>query len=102
MTATLLVAYDITHNKARNKIIKLLNRYGTRLQKSVFYCQLDKNRAHQLTEELRNLHFKLCSGRYHKEGMCLQVAVFPLCKSCEDSSFYLGIEDARREDFLLV
>ena len=36
-----LVCYDIVSDRRRNKVSKLLEAYGLRVQKSVFECVLD-------------------------------------------------------------
>ncbi|HCZ07030.1 MAG: CRISPR-associated protein Cas2 [Thermotogota bacterium] len=37
-----LISYDVSDNKKRNKIAKILEEYGKRIQYSVFYCQFSK------------------------------------------------------------
>ncbi len=39
----LVVSYDITNNKARNKIVSILESYGFRVQKSVFEVEITQN-----------------------------------------------------------
>jgi len=39
---TFLISYDVSDNKKRNKVAKILEEYGRRVQYSVFYCQLNK------------------------------------------------------------
>lgn len=39
--AIYLVCYDITDNRRRYQVAKLLSGYGLRVQKSVFECDLD-------------------------------------------------------------
>ena len=36
-----IVAYDISETRERNKVIKVLNNYGERVQESVWTCELD-------------------------------------------------------------
>lgn len=49
-----IIAYDFSDNKKRNKISKILENYGTRIQKSVFQCSLNKGQLHFLKEKLIN------------------------------------------------
>ena len=44
-----LVIYDITDNKRRYKFVKLLEKYGIRVQKSAFEMILDNSRYMSLT-----------------------------------------------------
>lgn len=50
--ALVLIVYDIVDNKKRTKLAKLLNGYGTRVQKSAFEAYLDKAQYNQLVKEL--------------------------------------------------
>jgi CRISPR-associated endonuclease Cas2 len=47
-----LVFYDISNNKFRRKIDKVLKDFGTRFQYSVFLCKLDKNEVELCREKL--------------------------------------------------
>lgn len=49
-----IIAYDFSDNKKRSKISKILENYGTRIQKSVFKCSLHKGQLHFLKEKLIN------------------------------------------------
>lgn len=53
-----LICYDIPDNKRRKKIADLLAGYGTRVQKSVFECQL-KNKQYQ---QLKKRMTKICNS----------------------------------------
>jgi CRISPR-associated protein Cas2 len=52
-----IIVYDIEDNKKRNKIAKLLEKHGERVQKSVFECDLRK-------EQIDNLKNSLASFEY--------------------------------------
>ena len=52
------VVYDISSNKERTKVDKLLKGFGFRIQKSVFECTLDKKGKKQLIENLEKLEIK--------------------------------------------
>ena len=43
-----LAIYDIIDNKRRRKMVKVLESFGVRVQKSAFECVLDKKRYDQL------------------------------------------------------
>ena len=49
------VVYDISSDKERNKVDKLLKSFGFRIQKSVFECRLDKKGKSDLIEKLEGL-----------------------------------------------
>jgi len=50
-----VVAYDISNTKRRNKIAKLLGHYGSRVNLSVFECLLTKSRFEKLRYEIEPL-----------------------------------------------
>ena len=52
MRHRILVCYDISADKRRNKAAKLCESYGQRVQFSVFECPLDETRLARLKAEL--------------------------------------------------
>lgn len=56
---TYLVVYDITNNKKRSKVAKVLQQYGgIRLQKSVFFIDLSQSGLSGLEQNLQNIWLK--------------------------------------------
>ena len=49
----ILVIYDICNDRKRQKLAKLLEGYGFRVQKSAFETYLDTHKYHKLLEALR-------------------------------------------------
>ncbi|MBR4611168.1 MAG: CRISPR-associated endonuclease Cas2 [Kiritimatiellae bacterium] len=47
-----LISYDIADPRRLQRVAKLLKRYGVRLQKSVFACDLDERRYNELRRKL--------------------------------------------------
>ncbi|MDR3223201.1 MAG: CRISPR-associated endonuclease Cas2 [Methanobrevibacter sp.] len=71
-----LAVYDISENKSRNTLIKLLRHFGFyRIQKSVFVGNLSLNKRMDLMEDIE-IH--LSSDRD-------SIILFPICESCKDS-----------------
>ena len=50
-----LVIYDITDNKRRTKMVRCLERYGVRVQKSAFEAFLTERRYNELIERTTRL-----------------------------------------------
>lgn len=50
-----IVCYDISKTKIRNKIIELLETYGVRVNYSVFECNLSKRQLTGLKEDCNKL-----------------------------------------------
>lgn len=48
-----LVAYDISDPKRLYRVAKLMKRYGTRVQRSIFECRLDQTRLKLLLAEIK-------------------------------------------------
>lgn len=49
------VVYDITSDKERGRVDKVLKGFGFRVQKSVFECRMNKRAKEELIEKLSNL-----------------------------------------------
>jgi CRISPR-associated endonuclease Cas2 len=54
-TTEYLFAYDVTDNRERRKVEKLLHNYGFRRQYSVFICRLTRSGKSRLMRELNAL-----------------------------------------------
>lgn len=50
-----LIIYDIVDNKQRNKMVKCLERYGVRVQKSAFEALLGRKKYTRLIEESQRI-----------------------------------------------
>ncbi len=50
-----IVSYDIVNDRRRTKAMKLLKGYGTRVQYSVFECDLDARQLGDLQSKLRDI-----------------------------------------------
>jgi len=53
-----VLVYDITSDRERRKVDKVLRSYGFRVQKSVFECRMTKRSKDELLEKLRKLDVK--------------------------------------------
>lgn len=50
------VVYDISSDKERNKVDRVLKGYGFRIQKSVYECRLTKKSLEELIQKLKELN----------------------------------------------
>ena len=57
-----LICYDISSNKVRREIVKLLSDYGKRVQESVFLCDLSIERVKSLNKDLRAFYARKKHG----------------------------------------
>ena len=69
-----LVAYDICDDKRLRQIAKMMEAYGTRVQRSVFECSLSKQRLADLVHDSRMRMKKLED----------KVQIYKLCRDCRD------------------
>lgn len=77
-----LICYDIVNDSRRNKVSKLLEAYGLRVQKSVFECVLDEKQQEALQKRL----LKLLNKRSD------QVRFYPLSAHCRCKVVVLGMQ----------
>ena len=77
-----LICYDIVNDSRRNKVSKLLEAYGLRVQKSVFECVLDDKQYENLSKRLLKLLNK------HSD----QIRFYPLSAHCRCKVVVLGIQ----------
>lgn len=75
----ILITYDISNDKRRNKVSETLEGYGTRVNFSVFECILSQAKLDKLTREIQNLIDKTDSVRFYY-----------LCQNCIKKSFFIG------------
>lgn len=47
-----IISYDVSDNKKRNKVAKILEEYGERMQYSVFVCYLERKILFKLLERV--------------------------------------------------
>ena len=74
------VAYDITDDKRRNRVAKILKDFGTRIQYSVFECDTDRRSLLRLQSRL-------------EKAIDLQedtITFYHLCMACEKQIDRIG------------
>ncbi len=60
------VAYDVSDDKERARIAKILEGFGFRVQKSVFECRLSRNDRRALVERLEATNISTGSIRIYR------------------------------------
>ena len=76
------VAYDITDDKRRNRVAKVLKDFGTRIQYSVFECNTDRR-------ALLRLQNRLEKAINSDEDT---VTFYHLCATCEKQIDRIGLK----------
>lgn len=74
-----MVAYDIADNRRRNFIAKVLEKYGIRINYSVYECMFTET-------QMRNVQKKLIEIVVSKEDT---VTIYPLCVDCFSKAVYI-------------
>ena len=74
-----VISYDVTDNRRRNRIVKVLQAFGARIQKSVFELVAAPEVLGECLDRLRPL------VKPDEDS----VAVYPLCRRCSAGREYL-------------
>ena len=77
-----VVAYDITNDKRRKKFSEHLEKYGVRVNYSVFEIELNRTKYLKLLEEVEQK--KLINKKYDS------IRFYHICENCIDKSFDLS------------
>lgn len=82
-----LVAYDLSNDRTRRRVAKLLSGYGTRVQRSVFECHLSKKERGHLEDRLAAcLDDAPVAGPLGSRSVRLYV----LCARCRPKARFFG------------
>ena len=76
-----IICYDFSDDKARSRLVKILQKYGTRVQYSVFEFRLDKVTWQKL---IQNLHEKKFLTGNHN------IIIIPISDVDHNKIIYLG------------
>ena len=83
-----VICYDIFDNRRRNRVAKLLESYGSRVQDSVFECHLSNDKLARLKRKLR----RQIHPRYDK------LRYYPLCEKDSGLIQIVGKGEVIRDD----
>ncbi len=76
-----VVSYDVTDNGRRNRIARLLQGFGTRMQKSVFELVAEPDTLAECLDDLQTLL------KPDEDS----IAIYQLCRRCSTDRRYLGM-----------
>ncbi|GHT28363.1 CRISPR-associated endoribonuclease Cas2 3 [Planctomycetales bacterium] len=86
------VSYDITDNKRRRHINKILLDYGQRVQYSVFEMDISEKLASEMKDRLAA---EIDSGTD-------SIRIYPLCNRCKERVLILGAGELKQQEELFV
>ena len=91
----LIVTYDISDDKTRTKFSKFLEKFGRRLQMSVFEISNSERILRLIVCEIENDFSK-------KFVMTDSVLIFPVCKTCDAKVLRYGRPVQEESDLVMV
>lgn len=89
-----VICYDVSNNRLRFRLHRLLLGYGTPVQRSVFECRLTRRQFQQLQRQVQRLM------RRSKDS----IRYYALCDSCQSRTQSVGtllVEEQTPDDFLV-
>lgn len=78
-----VISYDVVNDKERNKIAKILEAYGKRVQYSVFECVLSKSDYTMLYRKLLNVDI---------DSQTDSIYLYSICLNCEKKIAAIGLK----------
>lgn len=85
-----LVIYDISENKRRNKLFKILEGYGKSVQKSAFECFINDNQLNEVIEKsLVHINKEKDSLRIYKLSGASEKLIFGIDIIIYDKRVYI-------------
>ncbi len=76
-----IICYDIEEDKLRNRVSRILQGFGRRVQKSVFECELDDKSLQRLKKQLE---------KSFKAGPEDSIRIYQICQTCKMKALGLG------------
>jgi len=87
-----VVAYDIVDNRKRTRLAKTLSKFGTRVQKSIFECQIDDRQYLRMKEQAeKHIDPEEDSLRY-----------YILCARCSGNIQVTGLGVVREDEEVII
>lgn len=77
-----VITYDISKNKIRNKVSKILEDYGVRVQYSVFESDMNEDELKKVMNYLRSII----------DPSTDNIKFYSLCLNCEKKILSLGVD----------
>lgn len=88
-----LIFYDISNAKKYRCLVKILNSYGVRVQKSVFEAQLKREQIKDLSAEVGKL---MADGRFYSAGDSIRI--YKIAGNCEATIFGLYCDTSMEDN----
>jgi len=92
-----IVCYDISSDRTRYRVEKIISNFGKRVQFSVFECilsNIDKKRMVNMLKEVF-ANFKI-------DKDFDSIRIYKLCDACKTKVIKIGIDKSIREDYQII
>lgn len=76
-----VICFDITGDRIRTRVVKILSEFAYRVQKSVFEGLISKESLEEMNKKLEKVIDKKTDS----------VRIYPLCKKCEAEVKIIGV-----------
>jgi CRISPR-associated protein Cas2 len=91
-----VISYDISDNKLRNKFVKIIEKYGERVQYSVFEFELSPKEFKNLINELK------VNGFYKRKSKNWKIVIYKIKPHLVREIKRVGSKPILDENFLVV
>lgn len=88
-----IIAYDITNDKRRDRVYKVLKDYGQWMQYSLFECELEEKEYLQLKNKLNKII---------KEEKEDKILFYFLCSACANKTERIGKYNRLEKDVIII
>ena len=88
----MVISYDISDDKVRNRVLNILKDYGTHVQYSVFECNLTAGQFYQLKQRLLSLI----------KSDTDSIRIYILCDSCKRKMIIAGQGEFADDELVYV
>lgn len=87
-----VVSYDIIDDQRRNKIANALKDYGSRVQKSVFECNISRIKFDEMVKELLRVY----------DSSEDSIRIYYLCESCLNKVKVCGVGKLTEDEDMFI
>lgn len=91
-----VICYDIVDDRIRRQVVKVCEKYGQRVQYSVFEARLTKQRQIQLERDLK----ESMQGKESDEND--SVRIYAICDNCSEKVTVIGKETALLSESITI
>lgn len=94
MSRVWMIAYDISDDKHRRAVEKILLGFGKRVQNSIFECQIRFDDLKRVQDKMNEFSF----------GESDSVRYYPVCTHCQEDTLFEGKGDlpAPQDSYLIL